>query len=249
MIRAITFDFWDTIVIDGSDEPKRAALGLPSKRQARLQLFMDELLRHHPDLAPERIVQAFNQTNAWFDRRWKQDHVTPTVAERLRQAYAYLELEPTPGFADLVQSIEEMEVRIPPDFAAGVHQALQELAHHYRLGLISDAVHTPGRGIRQLLQSQGLLELFSCTVFSDEVGASKPSPVVFQRAAEELGVPLEQVVHVGDRESNDVAGPLAVGMRALLFTGIVDRGSEHTRPLAGCQDYAESPRLLPAIQG
>ena len=28
MIEAITFDFWDTIAIDDSDEPKRAALGL-----------------------------------------------------------------------------------------------------------------------------------------------------------------------------------------------------------------------------
>ena len=31
MQRAITFDFWDTIVIDESDEPKRAMKGLSQK--------------------------------------------------------------------------------------------------------------------------------------------------------------------------------------------------------------------------
>ncbi len=34
-IAAITFDFWDTLAADDSDEPKRAALGLPAKAQAR----------------------------------------------------------------------------------------------------------------------------------------------------------------------------------------------------------------------
>ena len=29
MIQAVTFDFWDTLVIDDSDEPARAARGLP----------------------------------------------------------------------------------------------------------------------------------------------------------------------------------------------------------------------------
>ncbi|MCP4360187.1 MAG: hypothetical protein GY796_19440 [Chloroflexi bacterium] len=39
MIKAITFDFWDTLVFDDSDEPKRAALGLPGKAETRLQLL------------------------------------------------------------------------------------------------------------------------------------------------------------------------------------------------------------------
>ncbi len=41
MITGITFDFWDTIAVDDSDEPKRAARGLPTKSEARAQLFAE----------------------------------------------------------------------------------------------------------------------------------------------------------------------------------------------------------------
>ncbi len=43
MIEAVTFDFWDTIAVDDSDEPKRRRLGLPSKADARVQLFVDHI--------------------------------------------------------------------------------------------------------------------------------------------------------------------------------------------------------------
>ncbi len=247
MIQAVTFDFWDTIAVDDSDEPKRAALGLPTKPQARLQLLMDETLRHHPEVAPERIARAFRHANERFRYLWKQAHVTPTVAERLREAYAFLGLAPTPGFSQLVRDIEEMELRIPPDPAPGVHEALATLAQRYKLGLISDAIHTPGRGIRQLLQRWGMYDSFECFVFSDEVGASKPAPLVFQRAIAALGVSPAEVVHVGDRERNDVEGAHAAGMRAILYTGVVDRGSDATRADAVCRDFATLPELIAAL--
>lgn len=247
MIKAITFDFWDTIAIDDSDEPKRAALGLPTKAQARLQLFMDEILRHHPNIPPERVAEAFRHANEWFRGRWKNDHVTPTVAERLEEGYRFLGLPPTPGFADLVREIEEMEVRIPPDFVPGVRETLAELAQRYTLGIVSDAIHTPGWGIRQILERQGVLQYFSHWVFSDEVGTSKPARVVFEQAAAGLGVPLSQIVHVGDRESNDVEGPLAVGMKAVLFTGAVDRNSAHTRAHAVCTNFANLPGIIATL--
>ena len=47
MIKAITFDFWDTLVIDDSDEAKRATQGLSTKVETRLQLLIAEITRHH----------------------------------------------------------------------------------------------------------------------------------------------------------------------------------------------------------
>jgi putative hydrolase of the HAD superfamily len=249
MIQAITFDFWDTIVADDSDEPKRAARGLPAKAAARLQLLMEDITGHHPDISAGRVAEAFDYANERFRHFWKHEYITPTVAERLQAAYDFLGIPLTPGFDPIVREVEEMEVHIPPDFAPGVHQALAALAHHYQLGIISDTIHTPGRGLRQLLAGQNLLHLFSFLVFSDEVGASKPAPMVFARAAEGLGVPPAAIVHVGDRESNDVAGPLAVGMRAVLYTGVIDRDSAHTQADAVCRHYAELPGIIEGLEG
>ncbi len=244
MIQAITFDFWDTIVADDSDEPKRAACGLPDKATTRLHLLTTDITRHHPDIPVERVAQALAHANERFRHFWKNEYMTPTVAERLQMAYDFLGLPFTPGFEQMVWEIEEMEVHLPPDFAPGLHEALAELAGHYKLGIISDTIHTPGRGLRQLLHSQGLLQHFSYLVFSDEVGAAKPAPAVFELAAQGLGLPLAHIVHVGDRESNDIAGPLAVGMQAVLYTGLIDRDSANTQASAICRDYAELPKII-----
>ncbi|HXF64219.1 MAG TPA: HAD family hydrolase [Caldilineaceae bacterium] len=252
MVAAITFDFWDTIAVDDSDEPKRAALGLPTKAEARVRLFVDRIVARYPHITRAQAAEAFHRANLHFRDVWQNGHQTPGVPARLYDAYAYLGLRPGPGeyarlareVDELVREIETMEIRIPPDFAPGVHDTLPLLAQDYKLGIISDTIHTHGRGLRHLLQSQGLLQYFSYFVFSDEIGAAKPSPRVFRQAALGLGLPPHQIVHIGDRESNDVAGPLAVGMSAILFTGIVDRGSSRTRAHAVCRNFRDLPALV-----
>ena len=137
-----------------------------------------------------------------------------------------------------------MEVRIAPDFAPGVHWALQNLAQEYALGIISDTIHTTGVGLRHLLYQQGLLHYFKFAIFSDEVRTSKPSAQVFRMASHQVGLPPMKMVHIGDRESNDVHGPLSIGMSAVLYTGVIDRGSQQTRANAVCRQYADLPDIL-----
>jgi putative hydrolase of the HAD superfamily len=252
MIAAITFDFWDTIAVDDSDEPKRAALGLPTKPEARTQLFVTRVTARYPHIDPGQAAAAYAAANAKFRDHWHNGHRTPGVTARLHDAYEQLGLRPGPGeyarlareVDELVREIETMEIRIPPDFAVGIHNTLYILAENYKLGIISDTIHTHGRGLRNLLQRQGLLPYFSYFIFSDEIGAAKPSPQVFRQAALGLGLPPQQIVHVGDRESNDVAGPLAVGMSAILYTGIVDRGSTSTRAHAVCHHFRDLPSIV-----
>jgi len=244
VIQAVTFDFWDTLVFDDSDEPKRAALGLPPKPQARLNLLVEEITQHYPAIAEASIEEAFNHANQRFRQAWHVEHHTPTVAARVMEVYDSLGIPPTSGFDAVVREVEQMEVDIPPDFVARVGEVIPSLASRYKLGIISDAIHTTGLGIRVLLERQGLLAHFSAFVFSDEAGASKPARAVFEEASAALDVPLEHIVHVGDRESKDVEGPLVVGMRAVLFTGAVDRGSDHTRANAVCRDLSELPGII-----
>lgn len=252
MIEAITFDFWDTIAIDDSDEPKRATLGLPSKTEARVELFVRKVTSHHPRIDADKAARAYEHANQRFRDEWHREHRTPGIASRIYDAYEHLGLRPQPGkyaelmreVDELVREIEDMEVRIQPDFAPGVHGALETLSQIYKLGIISDTIHTTGRGLRYLLQRQDILQYFSYFIFSDEVGASKPAGKVFRQAALGLQSAPAQIVHIGDRESNDVEGPLAIGMKAILFTGIKDRGSARTRANAVCRNYAELPEIV-----
>jgi len=252
MISAITFDFWDTIAVDDSDEPKRAALGLPTKAEARIQLFAERIVARYPQVTYDQAAEAFRQANQQFRHDWQENHTTPSVPARLYDAYTYLGLKPGPGeyarlvreVDEIVREIETMEIRIPPNLADGVHNTLALLAEEYKLGIISDTIHTQGRGLRHLLAQQELLQYFSYFVFSDEIGAAKPSLKVFRQASLGLGFPPWQMVHIGDRESNDVEGPLSIGMHAILFTGIIDRGSAKTRADAVCRNFRDIPAIV-----
>lgn len=256
MIAAITFDFWDTLAADDSDEAKRAALGLLPKPEERARLFVRHITERYPHITPKAAAAAYAAANQQFREEWHNHHRTPGVATRLYYAYDHLGLKPKPGHYArimseidmLVLEIETMEVRIAPHFVPGVHYTLQVLSQEYKLGIVSDTIHTHGRGLRHLLAMEGILPYFSYLVFSDEVGASKPSPVVFYQAAMGLDVAPSQIVHVGDRESNDVVGPRNVGMKAILFTGLVDRDSQHTQAHAVCRNFSELPQIVRRLQ-
>lgn len=248
MIRAVTFDLWDTLVVDDSDEPVRAASGLPPKPEARARALVTEVRAWH-DLPEPQVRAALDAANATFRHQWKVEHRTPHVRDRLLDVYGRLGLPPTPGFDALVEAFASMEVLHPPRACEGAAAALAALrARGLPLGIVSDAIVTPGSHLRRVLDGHGLLGFFDGFVFSDEVGASKPSPVVFHAAAARLGVRPDELLHVGDREANDVDGPHAVGAKAVLYTGSVDRGAATSRADAVCADLRELPALLDRLE-
>ena len=75
--------------------------------------------------------------------------------------------------------------RLP--LVAGVAETIPLLgAAGYKLGLISDTSLTPGRVLKEFMQSDGLLEHFSVLTFSDETGYRKPDPRMFLRTLDGL---------------------------------------------------------------
>jgi len=237
-IKAITFDLWDTVFIDDSDEAKRKSMGLAPKPVARRELVTSFLSRHGR-VSRELVDAAYDTTDAAFNKVWHGLSVTWTVEERLRVLLTGLGRSlPRDELAELVRLHEEMELEVSPDAAPGIHQALKALHGKYRLGVISDAIFSPGRVLRGLLEKEGLADLFDVFVFSDEIGGAKPDASVFRAAANGLGVEPSEIVHVGDREPNDIAGARAAGARAILTTVVKDRGSAQTEADAICDDYS-----------
>lgn len=245
MIRAVTFDFWDVLLHDDSDEPKRASRGLPTKAIAREKIFVDLVSSAHPDLDERRIVRAWQQSLAWFDRRWKSDHVTPTLHERLAKGFRELDIRAPVGTDAAVTRLARMEVdEERPDLVEGVRECLEALSGQVRIGIVSDATTSPGRALRTLLAEEGLLPFFDHSSFSDEVGAAKPSERIFRHACHGLDCDPSELVHIGDKEAHDIDGARAFGARSVLFTGAVDRGSADTRADAVCSRLIDLPEIL-----
>jgi putative hydrolase of the HAD superfamily len=248
-IKAITFDLWDTIIHDDSDEPKRKAAGKPTKKEERRRLVHDILSRQE-SVSREVVDRVYDTADAAFNRVWKELHVTWTVEERIDIILKGLN-RTLPGMeqAELIRLHEEMELEIQPDIIPGVKEALEQLHGKYKLGVISDAIFSPGRALRQILSDNGLLGFFDLFVFSDETGRSKPDPSAFHNALDAFSVKPSELVHIGDREHNDIAGPHLVGARAVLCTAVIDRGSAETGAEAVFSDYRELPGIIAKLDG
>jgi len=246
-VRVVSFDLWDTVFIDDSDEPKRRQQGLPTKAVERRDLVYRFLSRHAP-IDRALVNCAYDTADSAFRQVWYHQHVTWPVDTRLRVLLAGLKRElPEEELQELVRLHEDMELRIRPDLVPGAEAALRTLGWRFTLAVVSDAIFTPGRALRELLAGYGLRDLFSAFVFSDEVGCSKPAPETFRRAAELAGCRLDQIVHVGDREHNDIAGAKDVGARAVLLTAVVDRDSANTRADAVCRDFSQLPAIIDSL--
>lgn len=117
--------------------------------------------------------------------------------------------------------------KLGPQLMPGTREVLAELrTRGMRLGLVSNGRR---EGQRATLAGLGLEDAFDTVLISEEVGFGKPDPRIYALALEQLGLPPEAVLFVGDSPVNDVAGPQAAGMRAALFPG-GHLLSSHIRP-------------------
>ena len=246
-IRAITFDLWDTVIIDDSDEPKRADLGLLPKPGERRRLVHQYLSRHEP-ISREMVDLAYDTADAAFRLVWYGQSVTWTVTERLAVILKGLKRElPAAEMDELVRLHEDMELGVQPDLAPGIAEAIKVASETYKLGIISDAIFSPGRALRELLAGHGLLDCFDAFVFSDEIGCAKPDPRAFTAAAEQLGVDPAEIVHIGDRDKKDIKGPHGVGAKGIYTTVVKDRGSATTTADAICRDYRDLVSIVDSL--
>jgi putative hydrolase of the HAD superfamily len=193
---------------------------------------------------------AYDVGDAAFNKVWHDQHVTWTIGERLAVILKGLgRALPADDLSRVVREHEEMEVKIRPDLIPGIAEALTALHSRYKTCIVSDAIVSPGRCLRQLLASYDLARHFDGFVFSDEIGHSKPHPNMFADAARQMGVAIDEMVHIGDRDHNDVKGPQKLGMKAILFTATRSADKDKTSADAICERHADLPAIVDRLAG
>ncbi|MBN1250306.1 MAG: HAD family hydrolase [Anaerolineae bacterium] len=91
------------------------------------------------------------------------------------------------------------DIELYPD----VIPALDALASCYTLGLLSNGNTLP--------EYAGLGGWFAFVIFAQDVGVRKPDPGIFRLACERAGCCPDELLHVGDSLSSDVAGANGFG--------------------------------------
>ena len=105
---------------------------------------------------------------------------------------------------------------------------MELLRRGLRLAVLSDA---PALQAWQRLHQLGLQHVFRPVITFDDTGERKPSPRPFRHALEQLGLPAEEVLMVGDWPARDMIGAKGVGMPTVFARygdtfGTVESGAD-----------------------
>jgi putative hydrolase of the HAD superfamily len=218
LLRAITLDYWDTLVV-GASLPARVA-----HRQAALMRMLETLGR---PVAADVFDRLYRESGAEAHRWWRDEHRGYHTGDRIRWILQRLEIERPEDCEHIAAAIVEVDRALldyPPQLLPGAAEALHVLSERYRLAIVSDTGFASGRAQDAVLEGYGLRGLFTATVYSMDVGHSKPRPEIFRAALDALGTEPGETLHIGDNERTDVGGALAMGMRAVRLDALRDSG-------------------------
>jgi putative hydrolase of the HAD superfamily len=218
-IKAVTFDVGGTLI-----EP------WPSVGHVYAEIAMRHGLK----------TFSANQLNARFKQAW-----------RSRKAFGYSRRD----WQELVNEVFDQH----PDLAAGnffvelyekftqpdawhlfedVVPTLEALAsREIKLAVISNW----DERLRGLLRALKLDRYFEVFAISCEVGFPKPSRVIFEHAAEKLGLPANSILHIGDSLEMDIEGATAAGFHALQI-------QRHSPAPEAMHSLAELPAKIAKLQ-
>jgi putative hydrolase of the HAD superfamily len=226
MIKAVTFDFWETLVQDSPEN-------LRKQRVLRIQALHRVLAGAGSGIGEPDVAEAYDRSGRVLGERFWDRHRDPSIAEQVRLVLETV----SPGisrvmtpalFEEALTGYVEPVLHVPPELTPGAAEAVRELASlGVALGIISNTGRTPGVILRRLLERHDLLRHFTAVSYSDEVGYRKPDPEIFRRTLAELGVEAGEAAHVGDNPVADVQGAQGAGMRGVHYAAAGRPGATH----------------------
>ena len=236
MLKAVTFDFWNTLFADvhGQERERR-----------RAEILRAELEALGGAIPPTALDDSLRAAFDFFDRVWIDELRTPSCGELVDSILAVLGTHvPEPVHSRLVSRFELLVLDVPPEPMPGAVYTLPALAERYRLAVVCDTGYSPGSVLRELLERNDMLAYFEYLYFSNEHGMSKPDVRVFRHTLDALDVRAPEAAHVGDLQRTDIAGAQAAGMAAVHFVGANNHDAGRSTADLMVRHFDELPAAL-----
>jgi putative hydrolase of the HAD superfamily len=183
--RAVVFDLWQTLV--------------PWPAEAARALYWD--MADAVGAPRERFQEV------WLSGRTGRER--GPLADSVRWVFDQLGLDADPTVITTLRRDWTRDALVPRADALDTLAELRRRGH--KLGLITVC----SEEVAQLWEKSAFAGCFDATVFSCEVGVSKPDPRIYELCCEALGVPPVDCVFVGDGANDELPGAERVGMTAV----------------------------------
>jgi putative hydrolase of the HAD superfamily len=233
-IKAVLFDMFDTLMMIRKNHE------FYSPSLMRMYRYLN---KNGVNISFDTFQKAYIKTRdklyAKADVNLEEPHFNVRVSETLKSlGYNYDVSSPIVAAAT-AEFCEEFITFVYLD--ENTEKLLRILHGKYKLGIISNFAIP--ECVDKLLKTHGLDKLFDAIVVSGAVNKRKPSPEVFERTLETLGVSASETVFVGDTLDADIEGAKAVGMKAVYIERRIEK-VEHVRPDQTIKSLSELPLVL-----
>lgn len=229
-VRGVTFDWGGTLVeyLDGRGEEVVSATAdecLPSRFRGP---FVRALMAH---------VSAY-----WHDS--SEDLHTSNLESLVVDALRDSKIAPTENNVRVLMETYLRHYRHLVKLNSAAIPVLRELSlSGFPVGIVSNTL-LPSEYLRHVNLDLGVAAYVEVEVYSSDLPFRKPHPLPFIEAAETMGLGIHEMVHVGDRMLDDVAGAHSAGLRTVLVPNGVFRDSGPVVPDVELTSLAQLPDYL-----
>jgi len=213
MLKAITFDLWETLIT--SSDPEQEA----RRERLRIEGILERLISSGYSTSLDKVRKAYDRSGEKIEKFRKSLRELDT---KTHLAYFLECLGIDKHSKELLRALEkpytEASLIEVPRLIENAKETIDAIKNmKYKIGLISNVGRTPGRVIRLYLRNYDLLHEFDTVSFSDEVGFRKPHEMIFLQTLSKLQVSPSEAMHVGDDPYADIYGAKKMGMKTCLL--------------------------------
>lgn len=237
MIKAVTYDLWNTLVHNRNYGEFR----LPALKK----LLKDNGYSFRDDLVEDAYLGGFRHSSRIINT---QDHRHVEPSEIIEEVLRLLDVNDSDLVNVLVPIYEDAFLLDPPKLKEGVFDALGYTKDRYKVALVSVTGVSPGRLVRKVMKEYGIIDYFEVLSFSDEVKWVKPSVNLYHDATNKLGISPEETVHIGDSMKGDIVGAINAGMRVIWVKTKETPFIEGYEPHGVIESLYELPEVLRSLE-
>lgn len=238
MLKAVSFDFYDTIFAIPKEARQFLNLQIISMVKEIAAIDEDDekqLLNnfHYGQAWQELTLGGLSSFRGWAARAIEICNIHNVKSTKLAEEIGLLlertwrrELQPLPNAVKTINKLKEK----------------------YMLAILSNAIGEPER---RALERFGLLDKFDCIIFSSQLRARKPDLKLFIALSQELRLQPKEIAHVGDELEHDILPAKNIGMKTILIENAGTAASSILlqRADACINDLSELTKALRRLDG
>lgn len=208
-----SFDLWGTLIESN-----------PAFKESRTEYFFDHFNREkmsHKEIDDifRKVSEIHNTTAEVTGMGFSSSEMYTMVLHLLKYDMENLTLR---DIHSIYLIMETLFIKHHPILFPGTEFVLQKLHDHgATISLLSNTGYARGTTMRTILRILKIHHLFQFTVFSDEIGISKPNIAIFNDMFTQVAnlnvmreIYRQDIIHVGDSEKADIKGAQAAGIDA-----------------------------------